>query len=92
MYERAEVQVAIEHEARRDFFKDAEGDRQKVLVYADELRKLAHASNSVPETKSLPSWKTILNHERGEQLLSFIRKRGTISTVELLSKEGLVSL
>src|SRR3990170_3840905 len=92
MYERAEVQVAIEHEARRDFFKDAEGDRQKVLVYADELRKLAHASNNVPETKSLPSWKTILNHERGEQLLSFMRKRGTISTVELLSKEGLVSL
>jgi glucosyl-3-phosphoglycerate synthase len=91
-YERAEVRIAIEHEVRRDFYRDAEGDKQKVLAYAEELRKLANAGNSIPGPKLLPSWKTILAHEKGEQLLSFIKKRGTISTVELLSKEGLLKL
>jgi hypothetical protein len=75
---------------KRDFYKDTEGDKQKILAYAEELRKALGALDVSPIR--LPRWRTILGEERGSRLVSFIRRRGTISTVELLSKEGLVDL
>jgi hypothetical protein len=90
MYEKAEVRIEIEHEVKRDFYKDTEGDKQKILAYAEELRKALGAPDVSPIR--LPRWRTILGEERGSRLVSFIRRRGTISTVELLSKEGLVDL
>jgi glucosyl-3-phosphoglycerate synthase len=92
IYEKAEVRIEIEHEVRRDFYKDTEGDKQKILAYAEELRKAGRSATDTPPIQRLPNWKTILSDERGARLRSFIRRRGTISTVELLSKEDLVSI
>ena len=94
MYEKAEVRVEIEHEVKRDFFKDTEGDKKKVLAYAEELRN-AIVDSGQPKKSSaqrLPSWDSVRRDEKGAKLPSFIRRRGITSTVELLSKEDLVSL
>jgi hypothetical protein len=94
MYEKAEVRVEIEHEVKRDFFKDADGDKNKVLAYAEELSRAISDSRlqQKPSPQRLPSWVSIQRDEKGERLLSFLRRRGTASTVELLLKQGLVSL
>ena len=94
MYEKAEVRVEIEHEVKRDFFKDAEGDKKKVLAYSEELRNAILDSGQPKKSSAqrLPSWDSVRRDEKGAILPSFIRRRGITSTVELLSKEGLVSL
>lgn len=94
MYEKAEVRVEIEHEVKRDFFKDTEGDRKKVLAYAEELRNVIVDSGQPKKSSAqrLPSWESIRRDEKGAKLPSFMRRRAVTSTVELLSKEGLVGL
>jgi hypothetical protein len=94
MYEKAEVRVEIEHEVKRDLFNDTEGDKKKVLAYAEELRRAIAAprQQQKPSAQRLPNWESIRRDERGAKLLSFLRRRGTASTVELLAKQGLVSL
>ena len=94
MYEKAEVRVEIEHEVKRDFFKDTEGDRKKVLAYAEELRNVIVDSGQPKKSAAqrLPSWESIRRDEKGAKLPSFMRRRAVTSTVELLSKEGLVCL
>jgi hypothetical protein len=94
MYEKAEVRVEIEHEVKRDFFKDTEGDKKKVLAYAEELKRAINDSASLQKSSGqrLPSWESVRRDGRGAKLLSFLKRRGTASTVELLYKQGLVSL
>jgi len=94
MFEKAEVRVEIEHEVKRDFFKDTEGDKKKILDYAEELRQAIVDSQRLQKTPAepLPSWESIKRDDRGARLLSFLRRRGTASTIELLSRQGLVSI
>jgi len=93
MYEKAEVRVRMQHEVKRDFYKDLEGDRNKVLAYAEELRNAVSSSTSLQKpVQRLPSWDRIGKDEQGAKLISFIRRRGIASTVELLSKQNLVSV
>jgi len=89
MYEKAEIRVKIEHEVKRDFYKDVEGDKRKVHAYAEELKSASMRKTSV---QRLPSWSSIAKDEKGSKILSFIRRRGTVSTIELLSKQGLAVL
>jgi hypothetical protein len=93
MYEKAEVRVEIEHEVKRDFFKDTEGDKKKVFDYAEELRQAVAnpRRQQKPSAQRLPSWEAIRKDDRGARLLPFLRRRGTASTIELLAREGLVS-
>jgi hypothetical protein len=94
MYEKAEIRLKIEHEVKRDFYKDEEGDKNKVLAYAEELRTATVDPKLSQKTlvQRLPSWSAVARDERGTKLVSFIRRRATTSTVELLSKQGLVTL
>ena len=93
MYEKAEVRIKIEHEVKRDFFNDVDGDKNKAAAYAEELRNvMADPALSKRSVQRLPSWSSIGGTAEGARLLSFIRRRGTASTVELLSKQGLVSV
>jgi len=94
MYEKAEIRVKIEHEVKRDFYKDLEGDKNKVLAYAEELRAAIMDPGRLqkPSVQRLPSWSGARRDEKGARLLEFMKRRGTTSTVELLSKQGLVAL
>jgi hypothetical protein len=93
MYEKAEVRVEVEHEVKRDFFKDPEGDRGRIQAYAEQLRNAIAEPNSrrTPSVSKLPSWDSIGRDGIGIRLQSFVRRRSVMSTVELLSKQGLVS-
>jgi hypothetical protein len=93
MYQRAEVRVEVEHEVKRDFFRDPEADRKKIFSYAEELRHTISDSGRQQRSPAprLPSWESIRKDERGTKLVSFLRRRAVVSTVELLSKQGLVS-
>jgi hypothetical protein len=94
IFEKAEVRVEIEHEVKRDFYRDTEGDKKKVLDYAEDLRQAI--ANSQRQQRSsvrrLPSWESVRRDERGARLLPFLRRRGTASTIELLARQGLVSV
>jgi hypothetical protein len=94
MFGRAEVRVEIEHEVKRDFFKDIEGDKKKVFDYAEELRQAIASLQRQQKTpvERLPSWESIKTDEKGARVVSFLRRRGTASTIELLSKPGLVNI
>jgi hypothetical protein len=42
----------VEHEVKRDFFRDAEGDRKKVFAYAEELRRVQINHKRYPHNAS----------------------------------------
>ncbi len=89
-YGKAKVLSDLFLETRRRFFKDIKGDERRALTHAKILKEKISSASEAEEVKKLPAWRQILESQYGQSFASFIRRRSTISTLELLRKEGLV--
>ena len=94
IYEKAEIRLATEQEVKRDFFKDIDGDKRRVAAYAECFKNAIGDSEKGKEIgyEALPSWNQIERSQEGLKFRAFIKRRGITSTLEILKKQGLISL
>jgi hypothetical protein len=93
LYDEAEVKTEVNHKVKRTFYKDIEGDKERVSRYAEILNKeLTILNSGVKPVKKLPSWMDLNKTLEGQKFQGFLRRKAAAYTLELLSKNGVIRI
>jgi hypothetical protein len=88
-----EVEAVISRDVKRTFYKGIKGDEEKVKIYSQILTDfLSSKHKHIKKKVKTPPWEEVIQTLEGKNFQSFIRRRSVTYTLELLNKEGIVSL
>lgn len=92
LYDKAEVKAEVNQKVRRAFYKDTEGDKERVSQYAEVLKKEMAKSNAIVKPVKMPSWRDLIKTLEGQKLQNFLKRKAIIYTLELLDKSGIIKI